>query len=206
MGLFRPRQCVHSCVHTVESTAGGFDPDHIWEECRTMSNPLSWGYNRNLRVDEYETPKQMIEHLVRTVAYNGNLLLNIGPEVDGRIPTLQEERLLQIGERLSVNGEAIFDTRHWDHPDEPSQGIFYTQSTLQPEVVYAISMVWPDTELILRESRPTERTTVSLLGSNEYVHWRYNESQFFIEPPRLNVNDLPSPYAWAFKMTDVEAV
>ena len=55
--------CDKSCIHTVESTAGGFDPNHVWEECRTMSNPLSWGYNRNLRVDQYESSKQMIHHV-----------------------------------------------------------------------------------------------------------------------------------------------
>lgn len=47
------------------------------------------------------------KQLIRTVAYNGNLLLNIGPEQDGRIPVIMEERLLQLGAWLDVNQEAM---------------------------------------------------------------------------------------------------
>lgn len=45
----------------------------------------------------------------------GNLLLNISPTSDGMIPPLHEERLLQIGQWLSVNGESIFDSKPWSN-------------------------------------------------------------------------------------------
>lgn len=45
--------------------------------------------------------------------FTGNLLLNISPTSDGMIPPLHEERLLQIGQWLSVNGESIFDSNPW---------------------------------------------------------------------------------------------
>ena len=43
----------------------------------------------------------------------GNLLMNVGPTSDGRIIPIFQERLLQVGSWLKINGNAIYATRPW---------------------------------------------------------------------------------------------
>ena len=54
----------------------------------------------------------LLYELVSTVAYGGNLLVNVGPAADGTISPIFEERLLQLGGWLKVNGAAICKGRH----------------------------------------------------------------------------------------------
>lgn len=53
-----------------------------------------------------------------TCSCGGNFLLNVGPTKDGIIPTIQEERLRQMGAWLSINGEAIYETEPWSHQND----------------------------------------------------------------------------------------
>ena len=84
--------------------------NHAWEESRGMG--FSYGYNRAETLKDYRTGRELILMLVDLVSRGGNLLLDIGPTADGRIPVIMEERLYQMGDWLKINGEAIYGTRH----------------------------------------------------------------------------------------------
>ncbi len=84
---------------------------HPWEESRGIGG--SYGFNRDENLDEYQTSQQLIHELIDIVSRGGNLLLNVGPTADGRIPVIMQQRLRDIGEWLQVNGSAIFATRPW---------------------------------------------------------------------------------------------
>lgn len=84
--------------------------ERFWQ-CDTSIGHNSWGYVENFYC---RNAGEMIRELADCVAKNGAYLLNIAPRSDGTIPEDQQLRLLQIGEWLRINGEAIYGSRPWD--------------------------------------------------------------------------------------------
>lgn len=77
-----------------------------WETCMTMGD--SWSYVPN---DRYKSTTQLIHLLCDVVAKGGNLLLNVGPDAEGRLPEAALDRMKAMGEWLEENGAAIYGTR-----------------------------------------------------------------------------------------------
>jgi len=76
----------------------------IWESCVTMNN--HWGY---CAADHYYKPASMlIRKLVECVSKGGNLLLNVGPDAQGRFPRESTEILAEIGRWMDRNKESVY--------------------------------------------------------------------------------------------------
>jgi alpha-L-fucosidase len=110
----------HRGYWTTEYTAGADGLDHPWEESRGMG--FSYGYNRAERLEHYHSGRELVMMLADLVSRGGNLLLDIGPNADGTIPVVMEERLAEIGSWLKVNGEAIYGTKPWKSSRQWSAG------------------------------------------------------------------------------------
>jgi alpha-L-fucosidase len=85
----------------------------------------SWCFTEN---NQYRKATDILCDLVDIVSKNGCLLLNIGPKADGTIPEEDKNILLEIGEWLKVNGEAVYHSKVWrkygEGPTEVIEGHF----------------------------------------------------------------------------------
>ncbi len=185
----------YSKVYSDETVTGYH---HSWEECRGMG--ASFGLNRNEDFAEYKSAAELIHVLIQTVCNGGNLLLDIGPTGDGRIPVIMEERLIQIGEWLAVNGEAIYGTRRWRVTSE-GESVRYTQ---KGDTVYAICLKWPGKSLVLETPKFNKNTTVSLLGYSQNLSWTDENGKMEIEVPFLSVEEIPCLHAYTFRLDGVK--
>jgi alpha-L-fucosidase len=181
--------------------------DHKWEENSGM-DVFSFGLNRASQLANYSTPRQALHLLVRTVSNGGNYLLDFGPTADGRMPLLIQDRLLNIGEWLSVNGDAIYRTRPWSVRNEPANNhtwIYYTRSKQSSSVVYATFLSWKTNNLLLTVPESSSSTVVTLLGHNQPLNYRFNASEgLHITLPQLPPDEIPSRHMWSLKLTGVK--
>ena len=95
-----------------------------WELCMTIND--SWGYQQN--DNNYKTPLQVIDLFVDTLSKGGNLLLNISPKPNGKIPEKQKLILKELGKWSKKHDSAIYSTKKgipYDH--------FYGPSTLSKD-------------------------------------------------------------------------
>ncbi|MFA9391018.1 MAG: alpha-L-fucosidase [Prolixibacteraceae bacterium] len=169
-----------------------------WEECRGIGT--SFGYNRIETPANYSTSKELIELLVKTVAAGGNLLLDIGPTADGRIPALMQQRLLDMGEWLEVNGEAIYGTTKWKSviKNEENASVFYTT---KGEDLYVIATEWPDQYIKIEGINNSGK--VSLLGYSGKVKSVRKGHELRIQLPNLSPANNPDAVVWVFKIEGV---
>ncbi len=74
-----------------------------WEACQTLNG--SWGYDRdNLQA---KSPGLLVRMLVDTVAKNGNMLLNIGPDGRGGIAPRDRAALEAVGDWMALHEASV---------------------------------------------------------------------------------------------------
>jgi len=171
---------------------------HVWEESRGMGQ--SYGFNRAENIEDYSTSAQLVHQLIDIVSRGGNLLLNIGPAADGTIPVLMQERLLDIGKWLTINGEAIYGTKAWPLDTTKNKQPTTLYYTAKGRDVYVLATSWPVAPFAVAGIPRTSKPTVTLLGSLVPVKYTNRKGQLTIQPPALTPSQIPSPFAYVFKI------
>ncbi|WP_020528143.1 alpha-L-fucosidase [Flexithrix dorotheae] len=166
-----------------------------WEECRGIGG--SFGYNRNENLESYSTSEGLVHILIDKVARGGNLLLNIGPTADGRVPVIMQQRLMDMGNWLDVNGDAIYGTQMWEKADANKQDhVFFTQ---KGNDLYVICTKFPEKSITVKNLKGAKE--VSLLGFEGKVKYKAGGSSVTITPPAVTPATNPCDYAWVFKVS-----
>ena len=85
------------------------------EMCQTMNG--MWGYK--VSDQQYKSTGELIQLIARAASKNSNLLLNIGPQPNGELPTAALERLYGIGEWMRENSPSIYATHSTTYGEQP---------------------------------------------------------------------------------------
>lgn len=136
-----------------DAALGDFDDAHPWELCTTIAG--AWGYQPGMQPKPL---KHYIQLLANVAGRDGNLLLNVGPDPDGRIDPAQAERLREIGAWLAKHGDSIYGTRGGPLLPGP-----WGASTHRANTVYVHVLDWPDDKLVL-PALPARVVRASVLG------------------------------------------
>lgn len=112
----------------------------LWEACQTVNG--SWGYDRdNLNAKD---PAMLVRMLVQSVAANGNVILNVGPNGRGRVDPGDREIFEAIGGWMDLHSRSVHSAGASPHTP-PAHGV-YTQ---RGNRLYLHLFSWPMTHVHL---------------------------------------------------------
>ena len=173
-------------------------PDTViakWESSRGL-DPFSYGINRATPDDQYMTAEDVVHTLVDIVSKNGNFLLDIGPNFDGTIPQVMQDRLRATGAWLRVNGESIYGTTYWSRMAQLGSLRFTVK---QNEAFYISSLDQPGDKFTVEAPVPIKSgDRVTMLGYHRPLDWTVKNGALVIDVPK--VAQRGGQYAWVFKI------
>lgn len=216
----------HTATYTTSEYGSGMDANVVWEESQGIGH--SYGYNRNEKLDDYKTSHDLILMLCDIVSRGGNLLLDIGPAADGRIPVIMQQRLIDMGDWLKINGEAIYGTEAWKNPAQWSDGIRISKSDKSFMADYsAAKMVTPrkDTahiecfftqknrdiycivpsyrsSLLLKNITAAAGSKATILGTDKSLPWKQQGKNAVIDLSRVEPNDISLSGIFVIKVSN----
>ena len=218
------REKNHGSMYTTSEYGSGMDASIIWEESQGVGH--SYGYNRNEQLKDYKSSYELVLMLNDLVSRGGNFLLDIGPNADGTIPVIMQQRLTDIGDWLAINGEAIYGSTAWRQPSQWSEGLRADKNKASYMAAYKVAnLVVPKKDTAYIEAfftkkendvyciLPSYRTSITIknlklptttqttiLGSNVTCTWKQKGKDVFIDLSHLRPGDISPTGIFVIKL------
>ncbi|PAV85957.1 hypothetical protein WR25_26538 isoform B [Diploscapter pachys] len=152
-----------------------------WENCLTLDRQ-SWGNRRNMTSSEVLSVFEILREIATTVSCNGNVLLNVGPDMHGLIPTIFEDRLRELGLFLYTHSEALYGTKPWTYQidtvgdtwytsryrNQPNDD-FYNKQIEGETIIYAWILKTSVDTIVLNRVTATVQTKITVMSTNKVI-------------------------------------
>lgn len=149
------------------------DRVRMWESCQVSTWRL-WGYTKGERFLDAD---KLLDVLCECTEKGGNLLLNVGPDRDGRFPDEFNERALKIGEWLRKHGEAIYGHGEGNLTEFVTHGY----QTIKGNNMYLIFRFWDGEPTLRLADILTPVKNVTLLTTSEKLGFRQSGDVLYID-------------------------
>jgi len=194
---------------------------HEWITDTALDDQGAWCY---VKAAKFKSVDRLVDNLVDRISKNGYLLLCVGPKPDGTIPEEGKKRLMDLGEWLKINGEAIYGSRAWmAYGEGPTKlekdadeygfnelDVKYTAKdirfTVKKNVLYAICLDWPGNEVTIKTFagggngdvvlHAEDIQLITMLGDDKELKWSFTEQGLIIKTPDRK----PCEHAFVFKI------
>ncbi len=169
-----------------------------WQVIYALSSRNYFSYDPDPKY--YRNGQWIVSNLIDIVSKGGNLMIGIGPDLQGCFSPKALEALDYAGKWLKVNGEAIYGTRSCKYYKQ-GDSIHFTR-TKDNLYTYAIREGWPGNYLQVDNITPERGSKIYMLGYEKPLNWKKKNNGIEITIP----SDLQDPaqrpcvQAWSFKI------
>jgi alpha-L-fucosidase len=173
-----------------DNELGSTKKDHPFQTSATVAH--SWGFHAT--DTEWKSTTTLLNSLINNVSLNGNFMLNIGPRANGDVPFEIEQRLLEMGDWLKINGESIYGCEAYDLPKDLHDWGRITGKKIGEDKyrLYLHIRNWPISQLINLTGVISKPLKIYQLANKQKkgLEFKYNEVVTAISLPQLP----PDPY------------